>query len=140
MDRQQYLLNMRQKRLLKGHSPCFVVLKLNQGKIYNDGTGYFIMSINDKELIFQRYTFFLNKLKPKDDFTIRINRLKSYKLVIKTIENILYFYDNEGNFIDIHYMKGGRDTLPTEENIHRIIRKLKELVNIKDDDGELDEQ
>lgn len=139
MDRRQYLLNMRQKRLLKGHSPCFVALKLNQGKIYNEGTGYFIMSITDEELIFQRYTLFLNRLKPKDDFTIRINRLKSYKLIIKTIENILYLYDKEGNYIDIHYMKGNRDTLPTEENIARIIRKLVELVNIKDDDGGLDD-
>jgi hypothetical protein len=40
--------------------------------------------------------------------------------------NTLYLYDNDGNYLEIHYQKGNLETASTEDNIQRIIDILKE--------------
>lgn len=124
MDRRNYLLNMRKAGLLKGQKPCFVTLKQNIGKIYNEGTADFIMSFRDNVLYFQRLSFLFKSLKPKLDFNVHTDRFIEYKFIKKNFANILYLYDKDGNFLEIFYQKGTLETASTEDNIQRIVDEL----------------
>ena len=43
MEKRELLLALRREGKLKGHKPCFVYLKHNLGKIYNEGSAKFII-------------------------------------------------------------------------------------------------
>ena len=126
MDRKSYLYNLRQNGLLKGQKPCFITLKQNYGKIYNGGTADYIMSYRDGVLYFQKISFFLKRLQPKEDFTIHTDRFIEYKFTDKTFMTILSLYDKENKFIEIYYQKGTIETASTEDNIQRIVDIMKE--------------
>jgi hypothetical protein len=131
MDRQSYLLEMRQNHTLKGLKPCFVSLRFNAGKIYNDGYGEFIMSLKDGKLYFQKLSRFLKKLKPKDDFSLNADRFIEYRLEDKSFMKILYLYDDSGRYIDICYQAGRIETSASEDNVRRIIDELCKQHNLK---------
>ena len=126
MDRRAYLLNMRKAGLLKGQKPCFITLKINMGKIYNDGTADFIMSYRDGILYFQRMSFFFKSLKPKLDFELHAQRFVEYKFINRNFMNTLCLYDKDGCYLEIHYQKGTLQTASTEDNIQRIVDILKQ--------------
>ena len=131
MNRQSYLLEMRQNHTLKGLKPCFVSLRFNAGKIYNEGYSEFIMSMKGDTLYFQKLSRFLKKLKPKDDFSLNVNRFIEYQIQDKTFMKILYLYDDTGRYIDICYQSGRVDTAPTEDNVLRIINEMCNSHNLK---------
>ena len=70
MNKQEFLLEMRKNHTLKGRKPCFISLRFNAGKIYNEGYSEFIMSFKDGILYFQKLTMFFKKLKPALDFEL----------------------------------------------------------------------
>lgn len=131
MDRQQYLLEMRTNQLLKGRKPCFISLRFNAGKIYNEGYSEFILSFKDGILYFQKLSKFLKKLQPKQDFTLNANRFVEYRVETKTFMKILYLYDDTNRYIDICYRIGGKDTASTETNIERIINEMSTNYKLK---------
>lgn len=126
MDRRAYLMNMRKAGLLKGQKPCFISLRTNLGKIYNEGSADFIMSYRNGILYFQRLSLIFRSLKPKLDFEVHAGRFVEYKFVKKNFINTLYLYDKDGCYIEIHYQKGNLETASTEDNIQRIVDLLKE--------------
>ena len=133
MDRRAYLMDMRKNGLLKGQKPCFISLKLNGGKIYNEGSADFIMSYRNGVLYFQKLSFFFKNLKPKEDFEVHAGRFIEYRLdTSKSFLNTLNFYDKDGNYLEIFYAKGRADTMSTEDNIDSIIKCLEEDFNLKE--------
>ena len=126
MQRRTIIMNLRNYGKLKGVKPCFISMKNNLGKIYTEGQADFVMSIKNDKLYFQKLTFFLRRLKPADDFSLDIRTLRSYALFEKPYHNILYLYDVNKRFLEIHYFKGTPDMYPTEDNILRIIKVLEE--------------
>ena len=132
MDRKGILLDLRNEGKLKGLKPCFVNLRPNIGKIYNGGSGTFIMTIRDNTLYFQKLSFFLHRLVPSDDFSVNAKRFTEYKLDRKTALAVLYLYDNEGRFLQIVYQIGTRETFATEDNISRIIKELETSCGLKE--------
>ena len=131
MEKKELLLALRREGKLKGHKPCFVYLKHNLGKIYNEGNAKFIMSLKDDKLYFQRLTFF-NNIKEEDDFTLNVKRFKEYNLIDKTISMTLILYDINGLFIEINYKARRKDSFTTEDNIVRILDELKKSCNLKE--------
>ncbi len=127
MQRKAIVMNVRTSGLLKGVKPCVIFLKNNIGKIYNEGQSDFILTIkNNRYLNFQKLSFFLHRLKPKEDFTLDLNNFKEYSFVKHMYHNTLCIYDYKKRFIEIHYHKGIEDTFPTEDNMSRIIKILEE--------------
>ena len=131
MDRQAYLLEMRKNHTLKGRKPCFVVLRYNLGKIYNDGYAKFILSFKDGILYFQKMSRFLNKLKPKDDFSLSATRFIEYRVEDKTFFKILYLYDSTGRYLEVCFQSGTKETSSTETNIQRIIDEMCESYKLE---------
>ena len=131
MDRQQFLLEMRQNHTLKGRKPCFVSLRFNTGKIYNDGYSEFIMSYRDGIIYFQKLSRFLKRLKPAGDFELNAKRFIKYNIIKKSFINILYLYEDENRFIDICYQAGTKESASTISNIQRIIDEMIEVYGIK---------
>ena len=132
MNRQQYLLEMRTEHTLKGRKPCFISLRFNAGKIYNEGYSEFILSFKDGILYFQKLSRFLKRLTPAKDFTLNASRFIQYKIEDKTFMKILYLYDDTGRYIDICFQTGRYETASTETNIQRIIDEMKKDYNLKD--------
>ena len=137
MNRKDFLLGLRQEGKLKGKKPCFVTLKLNRGKIYNEGTANFVMSYKDGIFYFQRLSFFGN-LKPKLDFQVNAKRFNKYAVLTKSFMKTIILYDKAGFFLDIHFQTGTKETFSTEDNIFRIIKHLEEkgLKQIVEEDYE----
>lgn len=131
MEKRELLLALRREGKLKGHKPCFVYLKPNLGKIYNEGSAKFIMSLKDDKLYFQRLTLF-NGLRESDDFSLNAKRFKEYNLIDKTISMTLILYDINGLFIEINYKARRKDSFTTEDNIVRILDELKKNFNLKE--------
>ena len=125
MDRKAILLNLRQNGKLKGLKPCFVNLRNNIGKIYNGGSGTYIMTLRDNTLYFQKLTFLFHRLAPKEDFSVNAKRFIEYRIDRKTGYALLNFYDKDGRFLPIFFQTGTKATFSTEENISRIIKELK---------------
>ena len=131
MNRQQFLLEMRTEHTLKGRKPCFVSLRFNAGKIYNDGYSEFVLSFKDGILYFQKLSRFFKKLTPKKDFTLHADRFIYYKIEDKRFMKILYLYDNTGRYIDICFQTGTYETVSTENNIQRIIDEMMQNYKLK---------
>ena len=131
MDRQQFLLEMRQNHTLKGRKPCFVTLRFNTGKIYNEGYSEFIMSFRDGIIYFQKLSRFLKKLKPSGDFELNSKRFIKYDIIQKSFINILYLYEDSTRFIDICYQAGSKEAASTISNIQRIVDEMIELNGLK---------
>lgn len=143
MQRRRIVMDLRTSGLLKGVKPCVIYLKNNLGKIYNEGQADFVLTIkNNRFLNFQKLSFFLHRLKPKDDFTLDLNNFKEYSFFQHMYYNTLCIYDNHKRFIEIHYNKGVSDTYPTEDNMSRIIKILEEkgIKEIKLDEGTDDDE
>ena len=131
MNRKRIIMYYRTSRQLKGHRPAIVYLKQNIGKIYNEGQADFIMTITNNELVFQRLSFFTKKLLPKKDFTLNLERIKSYNLrEVNLVTNCLTLYTVEKFFLEIFYNTKRADTYETEMHVSEIIKKL-EARNVK---------
>ncbi len=131
MDRQQFLLEMRQNHTLKGRKPCFISLRFNSGKIYNEGYSEFIMSFKDGKLYFQKLTKFFKKLKPSEDFELNAKRFIEYRIEERSYINTLYLYDDTGRYIDICYQVGKAENASTIANIQRIIDEMSTDYNLE---------
>lgn len=129
MDRREYIQMMREECTLKGKMPTFVYLKLNDGRIYNEGKADFIMSFRDDILYFQFVSSFLHKLKPRYDLSVNIKRFVAYKHVEHVVSRCLILYDKEGNYLPINYFFGTGDSF--EDNMKRFIKELEEKYKIK---------
>ena len=143
MDRKAILLNLRNEGKLKGLKPSFVTLRTNAGKIYNGGSGTFIMTIRDNILHFQKLSFLFHRLVPADDFSVNAKRFKEYKVIKKTGITLLYFYDEEGRYLPIFYQTGSSQTFSSEENIDKIIKEFEKNYGLRMeaiDDGEEDSE
>lgn len=140
MQRKEIIMQIRNDGKLKGLKPCFVYLKQNMGKIYNEGHSDFVMSLKGDILYFQKLSFFFHNLKPRYDFELNINRFVSYSIIENRLHNCLYLYDKQGNYMEVCYNKGIPDTAPTEININRIIKVLEEKgikqINLDDSKSE----
>lgn len=135
MDKREVLLNLRKSRKLKGLKPCFVYLKNNIGKIYNEGRAKFIMSYDKGVLYFQKLTFF-NNINEDDDFYLNCKRFVSLEHIDNGIFKVLRLIDKNNLFIDIYYKARRKDSISTEDNILRIIEELKKLNIVEVKDGE----
>ncbi len=131
MDRKTMLLEMRQTGTLKGKKPAFIFLKLNCGKIYNEGTADFIMSFKDNILYFQRLSTFFKVLKPKKDFELNVKRFCEYDFKRDRYVATLTLFDKAGFFIEIHYQTGTPDTYKTEDSIARLIKEFESMGIVK---------
>lgn len=128
LNRKQIILYYKTNRLIKGHKAVIISLKKNIGKIYLDGQADFIMSLGKENLYFQRLSFFSKNLIPSKDFTLSLNRIKSYHLKkINMAFSCLTFYTFEKYFIQIYFCTGTPDTYDGEMNIKGIIKALTEL-------------
>ena len=104
MNRKELVMQYRVTRQLKGHRPTVIYLKKNIGKIYEEGTADFIMSLGKEELFFQRLSTFKKRLLPQKDFELSLARIKSYHLRdINPFTKCLTFYTAESFFIEIYY-------------------------------------
>ncbi len=130
MNKQEFLLEMRKNHTLKGRKPCFISLRFNAGKIYNEGYSEFIMSFKDGILYFQKLTMFFKKLKPALDFELNAKRFIEYRIDEKSFINTLYLYDDTGRYIDICYQVG-KDNASTMMNIQSIIAEMTKDYNLK---------
>lgn len=124
MNRQEYLLEMRKNHTLKGRKPCFIFLRFNTGKIYNDGYSELIMSFKDGILYFQKLSRFFKKLQPSMDFELSAKRFKEYRYIDKSFMKILYLFDKDGRFIEICFQIGKAEYSSTITNIERIIEEM----------------
>ena len=140
MDRQAYLMDMRQNGKLKGKKAAFVFLKNNIGRIYNEGQSDFILSEKNGKLFFQKLSPIFHVLKPKGDFELPISRFKSYKYERKSYVAKLTLFDKHGFFIEIWFQTGLKETYSTESNIMLLIKELELEYGIIKDDGGIDEQ
>ena len=131
MNRQEYLLEMRKNHTLKGRKPCFISLRFNSGKIYNEGYSEFILSFKDGILYFQKLSRFLKKLQPSRDFELKASRFIEYRFDERTFINTLYLYDSTGRYIDICYQVGNKENSSTMSNIQRIIDEMCDEYNLK---------
>lgn len=132
MNRKQLVLEYRTTGKLKGHKAVVVNLNKNIGKIYNGTTANFIMTLGKEKIYFQRLSLFTRKLLPDNDFSLNINRIKSYHLREHNfVTNCLTLYTVEKYFLEIYYNTKSPDTYDGEQNILSIIKKLQEL-GIKD--------
>lgn len=131
MDRKTMLLEMRQEGTLKGKKPAFVFLKLNCGKIYNEGTADFIMSIKDNILYFQRLSTFFKVLQPKKDFQVNVRRFCEYDFRRSKYYATLTLFDKQGFYLEIHYQTGTKDSYKTEDSIARMIKEFEEMGIVK---------
>ena len=132
MDRKGILLDLRNEGKLKGLKPCFINLRPNIGKIYNGGSGTFIMTIRDNTLYFQKLSFFLHRLLPSEDFSVNAKRFVEYKIDRRTALAVLYLYDSEGRFLQIIYQIGTKESFSTEDNISRIVKELETSCGLKE--------
>lgn len=131
MDKKAMLLEMRQLGTLKGKKPAFVTLKLNCGKIYNEGTADFVMSFKDNILYFQRLSTFFKVLQPKKDFQLNVKRFCEYDFKRSKYYATLSLFDKQGFFIEIHYQTGTKDTYTTEDSIARLIKDFEAMGIVK---------
>ena len=129
MDRREYIQIMREECTLKGKMPTFVYLKLNDGRIYNEGKADFIMSFRDDILYFQFVSSFLHKLKPRYDFSVNVKRFVGYKLIQHVVSRCLILYDKSGYYLPIYYFFGTGDSF--ENNIERLIKELEDTYKNK---------
>ena len=122
MKRKEVLLYVRSSGYLKGLKPAIIYLKTNQGKIYNGGFKYFVMSLKN------------DKLDKKFDFEIKVDEIIRYQHITSNrMFNVLVIYLKDRKFLDIYYDKGIKDTFVIEDNIQRTIKcfeekDIKELV------------
>ena len=125
MNRKQIILELRTSRKLKGRMPGVIFLKYNKGEIYKGSQADFVISITDKNIYFQRLSFFFKKLKPEMDFKIPRNTIKSYNLRdINIAIKCLTLYTIDRKYIEINYNVGLADNYETQDNINRIIKEL----------------
>lgn len=125
MNRKQIIMQYRTSRMIKGHRPCVVFLKQNNGKIYMQGTADFIFSIGKENLYFQRLSLFTKKLLPNKDFSVHLDRIKSYHLrLVNPVVKCLTLYTFEKYYVEIFFYIGTSDTYETEVNISEIIKML----------------
>ena len=127
MDRKQIIMDLRLSGKLKGVKPAYGYIRPNMGKIYNQGQSDFIMSMKDGRLYFQKLSFFFHKLKPEGDVDFNLHRFVEYAHICKKICNILYLYDKDGRFLEIFYNKGLPDTIPTQDNILRMVKEFEKM-------------
>lgn len=135
MDRKRILLDLRNEGKLKGLKPCFVSIKINNGKIYNGGGGTFIMTLKDGTFYFQKLSFFIHRLIPNEDFSVNAKRFYEYKLEKRTGFSIWYLYDKDGRYLPVIYQTGTPETFSTEDNVSRMIKELGEKYGLKLEDG-----
>ncbi|MDE7095560.1 MAG: hypothetical protein K2O23_03645 [Anaeroplasmataceae bacterium] len=127
MNRKQIVLQYRTQRLIKGHRPCVIYLKQNNGKIYTKGTADFIMSIGKENLYFQRLSLFTKRLLPEKDFFVSLARIKSYNMrQTNPVVKCLTLYTFEKYFLEIFFYIKTADTYETETNIEEIVKMLEE--------------
>ena len=132
MKRKEVLLYVRSSGYLKGLKPAIIYLKTNQGKIYNGGFKYFVMSLKNDKLYFQSLSRWFNKLDKKFDFEINVDEIIRYQHITSNrMFNVLVIYLKDRKFLDIYYDKGIRDTFVIEDNIQRTIKCFEEK-NIKE--------
>ncbi|MDE6241029.1 MAG: hypothetical protein K2M08_01260 [Anaeroplasmataceae bacterium] len=127
MNRKQIIMQYRTSRLLKGHRPGIIYLKQNKGKIYTQGTADFIMTIGKENLYFQRLSMFTKRLLPEKDFSLHLNRIKSYNMrLVNPVVKCLTLYTFEKYYLEIFFYIKTADTYETETNIEGIIKMLEE--------------
>ncbi|MCM1130698.1 MAG: hypothetical protein NC310_05490 [Roseburia sp.] len=125
MNRKQIIMQYRISGMLKGHRPSVIFLKQNAGKIYTQGTADFLMTIGKENLYFQRLSLFTKKLLPEKDFSLRLERIKSYNVrLVNSVVKCFTLYTFERYYLEIFFYVGTTDTYETETNIAGIIKML----------------
>lgn len=124
MNRRSFLLEMRQSGQLKGDKPCFVVLKYSdESRIYR---GEYIFSQRNDNLYFQKINRLFEMLRPKDDFTVKVNSFIGFKFEYSSRRNSFILFKENGDILKLDYMVGLKETFSTEENMERIAKVLTE--------------
>lgn len=131
MDRKARLLEMRKQGTLKGKKPVFVVLKFNDGKIYNDDTAEFVMSFKDNIIYFQRLSTFSKALQPTKDFEINVKRFCEYDFKRTNFFATITLFDKKDFFLDINIQTETRDYFETENDISRLINYFETMGIVK---------
>lgn len=141
MDRQALLLELRQEGKLKGKKPCFVYMRKSNGKIFDSKGGNYILTEKDGTLYFQKLGIF-SPLSPKHDFEVKTKQFTQYQIIKRNSLNSIILYNKRGEYLDIHYETGTKETSSTESNLQRIIDMLVETSGLKllEIEGEKDGQ
>lgn len=127
MNRKQLIMQYRTSRQIRGHRPAVIFLKQNKGKIYMEGTADFIMSIGKENLYFQRLSLFTKKLIPQKDFSLNIDRIKSYNVrIVNPVTKCLALYTVEKFYLEIYFYIKTTDSYETETNVDSLIKMLEE--------------
>ena len=127
MNQKELILKYRTAGLLKGHRPCVILLKKNNGKIYMESAADFLMTIGKENLHFQRLSLFSKKLLPEKDFAVSLARLKSYNLrQVGMVMKCLTLYTVEKFYLEVFFYFNTRDSYVTNDNMASIIKMLEE--------------
>lgn len=128
MNQKELLISLRSKGILKGVKPVLVKLNKDKGGIYKDGKGDFVMTIKDNILHFQRLSVFLKKPIPNLDFAVNLKNFKEYSIkTINTFVNCLYLYNKKGEYLQMFYSKGIRETYFSEDNLFRMLKEMEKM-------------
>lgn len=125
MNQKELLISLRSKGILKGVKPVLVKLIKDNGGIYKDGKGDFVMTIKDDILHFQRLSVFFKKPIPNLDFSVNLKNFKEYSIVtINSFVNCLYLYNKKGQYLQMFYSKGTKETYFSEDNLFRMLKEM----------------
>ena len=128
MNQKELLISLRSKGILKGTKPVLVKLNKDKGGIYKDGKGDYVMTIKDNILHFQRLSIFLKKPMPNLDFSVNLKNFKEYSIItVNTFVNCLYLYNKKGQYLQMYYSKGLKETYFSEDNLFRMLKEMEKI-------------
>ena len=139
MNQKELLISLRSRGILKGVKPVMVKMNKNNGGIYKDGNADFVMTIKDNLLHFQRLSVFFKKPIPNLDFSVNLKNFKEYSIVsINSFVNCLFLYNKRGEYLQMFYSKGTKETYFSEDNLFRMLKEIEKLgiKELRDDDAE----
>lgn len=128
MNQKELLISLRSSGILKGVKPVMVKLNKNKGGIYLDGNADYVMTIKDNLLHFQRLSKFLKKPMSHLDFSLNLLNFKEYNIIsMNSYVNCLYLYNKKGQYIEIFYSKGLKETYFSEDNLFRMLKEMEKF-------------
>ena len=139
MNQKELLISLRSKGILKGVKPVMIQLVKNDGGIYKDGNADFVMTIKDDLLHFQRLSVFFKKPMPNLDFSVNLKNFKEYSIIsLNRFVNCIYLYNKKGQYLQMYYSKGTKETYFSEDNLFRMLKEIEKLgiKEMRDEDAE----
>ncbi len=141
MNLKKVVMDLRVSHNLKGKYPLVVFTIPNSGGVYSKSRNYYVMTFREKEndLYFHHIKGLFNKYDPKGDFSIRIDKFKSFTLELLRIGGSKFtLISYKGDYFPIGFFRGLKDSYEGENNLQYIIDELiKRNINFSDKSEEV---